>query len=455
MLHSQFVLTRKRRKAIRITRAAVLGLAAASLYAQAPIEIASPTRGTRFRPGETVTITVRTTRKYEHVGIMSADPLADFQMLDAEPYRFSLPLPPDLDAGLYDIIAVGAPGSPGSVGFDHSETVDIDVEPVWSSGADGSRLVRDAPGVAVDTDGIPLRHRSAVSYPRELRTQGMEGTVVVEITPDWEGRVESVRVLSGPVELAKHVIESVQSWHYAARVGRTKRRRVSITFSIADSQRPISLGDEGARLVDNVPGGFWTSPDRPRRLRLKKLVVLGLSEDETSKLMKRYGDADYREGEVLPVDKVMLLGGFATMFDRDVNTYLLLDGSDVSATVAPVGFTLGDSGESPAIKTDSVPPGVDPERIRVAAPEQARRLISKVAPVYPALAKASHVQGIVRVHIIIGKDGRVLSATASGPVLLQRAAQEAVEQWTYSPTVVNGYAVEVITEANVEFFLPH
>jgi outer membrane biosynthesis protein TonB len=417
--------------------------------------VTSPTKGTQFRPGETVTIEVRTNKHYERVAIIAADPLVGMQMLKAEPYRFSLPLPPDLNAGLYTVTVIG--GTLESSAEPDEASVEIDVEPAWSSSADASGLVHDAPGVSVDTGGIPLRHRSAVSYPSDLLGRGIEGAVVVEVRPDWEGVVEGVRVLSGPVELAKHVIQSVKTWHYAERVGKTKYRRVTVIFSISEAHRTNSEGvEKGPRLASNLTDGFWTSRDyRFRRFTLKRLVVFGLSEDETRKLMKRHEERGYREGEVLSYDEVQLLNGCARMFDHCLRTYLWLEGGDVAATVAPVGFTLGNSEESPPIETERVPPGEDPGRIRVAAVEQAVKLISKAAPEFPPVAKYNFIQGIVRVHIIIGKDGRVFSATPSGPVMLHEAAEKAVMQWTYAPTVVNGYPVEVITEADLEFFLPY
>jgi len=439
----------------------VLGLACPQLSAQLPLEIVSPRDGTLFRPGQTVTITVRTNRKYKYVGIIPGTPLTGEQMLDAEPYIFSLPLPPDLDAGLYHVTAVGAPGSPGSVGFDSSDLLEIDVEPIWPSSADGSRLVRDAPGIMVDTGGIPLRHRSAISYPHDALAHGIEGTVVIEITPTWDGHVEGVHVLSGPVELARHVILSVSAWHYAERVGSTKPRRVSITFSLADAKRPVSPGRAGdgppteKRLVDNTNNEFWASFDRSKRYTLNKVAILGVSEDDTDQLMALYRRSQLRQGEEVSQNTLATLIGPALGFDRDLRIRLQREGSEVSITIAPIGFLPGDSAGSPAIQTQRVPPGVDPERILVSAAEQAGKLISKVAPEYPLDAQMRYVQGIVRVAVVIGRDGRVLSTDASGPLPLWQAAEDAVKQWVYSPTVVNGYRVEVCTVVELEFFLPY
>jgi TonB family protein len=81
-------------------------------------------------------------------------------------------------------------------------------------------------------------------------------------------------------------------------------------------------------------------------------------------------------------------------------------------------------------------------------------LLSKVDPIYPAAAKAGRVQGTVVLQAKIGKDGHVSDLhVVSGPALLQEAAVDAVNQWTYRPYLLNGNPVEVMTTVNVVFML--
>jgi protein TonB len=95
-----------------------------------------------------------------------------------------------------------------------------------------------------------------------------------------------------------------------------------------------------------------------------------------------------------------------------------------------------------------------PKKIRIGANVAAANLIAKVAPVYPAEAKQAGIQGIVRLAIDIGTDGRVESLNAeSGPDVLVQAAVEAVKQWTYRPVLLNGEPVEVTTTVDVNFTL--
>jgi TonB family protein len=94
-------------------------------------------------------------------------------------------------------------------------------------------------------------------------------------------------------------------------------------------------------------------------------------------------------------------------------------------------------------------------RIRVAAKDQERNLITRVDPVYPPLAMQARIQGVVRFTVKIGKDGRVSNVQlVSGHPLLVAAARDAVRQWAYKPTLLGGEPVEVVTSVDVNFTLP-
>lgn len=97
---------------------------------------------------------------------------------------------------------------------------------------------------------------------------------------------------------------------------------------------------------------------------------------------------------------------------------------------------------------------VTPQRIRVGGNVQAANLIRKVTPVYPPLAKQARIQGTVRFTAIIGKDGTIQNLQlVQGHPLLVQAAQDAVKQWVYKPTLLNGEPVEVVTQIDVNFTL--
>ena len=100
------------------------------------------------------------------------------------------------------------------------------------------------------------------------------------------------------------------------------------------------------------------------------------------------------------------------------------------------------------------PPKASPSRIRVGGNVAAAKLIRQVTPIYPTIAKTAHISGTVILHAIIAKDGTIQELTyVSGPPLLMRNAMDAVRQWRYNPTLLNGEPVEVDTTISVVFTL--
>jgi TonB family protein len=345
----------------------------ALLRAQSALEIVEPANTSIVRPGEKLVLNVRTGIKYANLWLQGDRELNTFEMLNTTPYRFSVQIPPDIVAGLYRLWATGC-RRPGDC--DDLAPITINVEPIWPESTDGSPLVNDGAGVTVDTNGVPVAQRSAIIYPKEAIEKGIDGTMVVEVTPDWQGKVEGVQVLSGPVELRKDVVRAMLTWQFPTRAGR-KPRQVEIKFDSIEANRALTLVSADQHFQRELPG---SSTDLQR---------------------------------------------------KDAEQARQPEGTRTTAQV-----TAG------------------PTRIRVPAATQAAKLISKVDPIYPPLAKLNHFQGVVRFDAIIGNDGRVeIIQLVSGHPLLVEAAREAVKQWTYSPTLVNGSPVEVVTKIEVEFFL--
>jgi periplasmic protein TonB len=125
----------------------------------------------------------------------------------------------------------------------------------------------------------------------------------------------------------------------------------------------------------------------------------------------------------------------------------------------PGGVIGGIIGSVPSAAPPPPPPPVaakpvTPQRIRVGGNVQAAKLIRQPKPVYPPLAKQARISGHVILNAIIGKDGTIQNLTvASGHPLLIQAALEAVKQWVYAPTLLNGEPVEVVTQIDVNFTL--
>jgi TonB family protein len=78
--------------------------------------------------------------------------------------------------------------------------------------------------------------------------------------------------------------------------------------------------------------------------------------------------------------------------------------------------------------------------------------INDVKPVYPALAQSARVAGAVVIEATIGPDGNVVDAKVLRSIpLLDQAALDAVRQWVYTPTLLNGVAVPVVMTVTINF----
>jgi protein TonB len=83
-------------------------------------------------------------------------------------------------------------------------------------------------------------------------------------------------------------------------------------------------------------------------------------------------------------------------------------------------------------------------------------LIHRVEPVYPPLARQIHREGRVELRAIIGTDGTIQSLqVVSGDPMFLNSAIEAVQQWRYRPTILNGQPVEIDTYITVVYTMQH
>ena len=107
-----------------------------------------------------------------------------------------------------------------------------------------------------------------------------------------------------------------------------------------------------------------------------------------------------------------------------------------------------------ALVVGCVAPVAAQELVRVGGDIKEPRRITDVKPVYPSIAQQAGIQGIVIIEAIIGVDGSVEEARVLRPVpLLDQAALDAVTQWRYTPTLLNGQPVRVVMTVTVSFKL--
>ncbi|MGH9787439.1 MAG: energy transducer TonB [Candidatus Acidiferrales bacterium] len=114
---------------------------------------------------------------------------------------------------------------------------------------------------------------------------------------------------------------------------------------------------------------------------------------------------------------------------------------------SPVGSPLSSRGPQP-------PPPPPVATVLKGGEVRPPKLIHRVEPEYPRLAKLAGIQGDVVLEALLDKDGRVRNVEVkSGPTMLTEAAREAVSQWVYEPTYLNGQPYPVLLTVTVEFRL--
>jgi TonB family protein len=367
--------------------------------------------------------------------------------------------------------------------------------------------VADFPGVTVDTGGSVL-HRAAVLYPDAARAKNIQGVVVVEAVLDSAGNVTETRVLSGPAELRRAAQQSVLQWHFAMD-NASNTRQVKINFQLPEGQsapaRVVSvpapppaetdpakiaaaqekmralrsqINDQIAQLqATQDPAARQATAARlgemqsnlstlqrnlgPAALAGKRLAhinVMGVSDTVRQDLMSRLG---VHIGDTLAADSYARISAIVHEFDEhmsvsqgfnsstdEASITIFAAGGQVSVGSAVVNSATGAPSQVPTKSADGT------KRITIGGNVQQAKLVSQPTPIYPPLAKQARIQGVVHLQTVIAKDGTVADLQViSGHPLLVPAALDAVRNWVYQQTLLNGEPVEVMTQIDVNFTL--
>lgn len=288
--------------------------------------------------------------------------------------------------------------------------------------------VTDSPGITVELNGATLLHRAPVQYPEGARARGIQGAVVMQLKLDGSGSVSDAQVLSGPEELRKSALGSVLNWHFT---------------------RDLAAATSQVKIVFSVPSGTVgapedTPPSPPRTLTegrtVKTLSISGLSDEARVDLLSRL---PVHEGDTLSAESLRQLVQTVKSFDDHLAVDAVPSNGDAAILIRLPSTALAVSRSASG-------------RLRVGGNIQAVKIIDKPKPQYPPEAKQARIQGVVKLDAIIGKDGTVQNLKIiSGHPLLAAAALEAVRNWIYEPTLMNGNPTEVETEIDVNFTLSH
>ncbi len=120
-----------------------------------------------------------------------------------------------------------------------------------------------------------------------------------------------------------------------------------------------------------------------------------------------------------------------------------------------LSLNLGVSVPTPPPAPASAAPASTPQAQAPARPAVKvvpAEVIRRIAPEYPKMARDSGVKGVVQITAKVGSDGQVKSImSVTGPAMLQKPAVDAVKQWLYKPTILNGTPVESDTIITLKF----
>ena len=347
------------------------------------------------------------------------------------------------------------------------------------------QIVLDGPGVTVDTGGA-MMHRTGIVYPIDARAKRVQGVVTVEATVDGSGNVVDTRVLSGPIELRRAAQQSVLSWHFAMDTS-MNTRTVKVSFELpAESAAPVPAAVQSApmqsmeaaaraALQEKLKEIQAQHPDKPLTVRLSppllegkriyQINIWGLSDQSRNELAARL---PVHVGDTLAADTIDRVRAEVRAFDEHLGVGTAVNANgEVSLNIQmPGSFNYqelpapGGSGVLGSITGSfSAPAAVRPaadgtKRIAIGGNVQQSKLFSQPHPVYPPLAKQAHISGVVHLQAVIGKDGNVIDlAVISGHPLLIPSAMDAVRQWVYRPTLLNGEPVEIVTQIDVNYTL--
>jgi protein TonB len=323
-----------------------------------------------------------------------------------------------------------------------------------------AQAVPDDAGISVQANG-QLIHRPALHYPAGV-TSG--GVVVVDATLNSKGEVTDAHVVSGPDELRKTALANVLGWHYQGGVGSVQ---VTIQFAQPPVQR-LTLAPQAitAPVPRGVVGGISPTPlvapppppppapaGFPATLRVVRDIVFdGIEPGAQDQLRSRL---PVHVGDTLDGDTLSKVSAAVKEFDPDLgvafsNAAASPDGSQGITLRIRVNGAPVVPAPAPLLAASPNVPGA----LRMGSNVQSAALVNKVTPAYPPLAKAARIQGTVSFNALIGTDGAIKDLTLiSGHPLLIPAATEAVKQWVYKPTLLNGQPVEVQTQIDVSFTL--
>ncbi len=289
----------------------------------------------------------------------------------------------------------------------------------------------------------PVRKVEPV-YPPLARQARISGLVHLRVVIAAGGTLQNLEVIGGHPLLIQAAIEAVKQWTWSPSAAGTYS--LDVNFSLPDSGFRAALPAPQAALSTNPPA--------PEPVKKVQPVYPPLARQARISGTVRLSVVIAGDGTL---QKVEVLGGHPLLVPATLEAVKQWVWSPSAAGTysLAVPFSIADAGPAPP-----VPQGVYGGIVGSGPTKGStgwRNIITKVDPVYPPAAKEAGIEGVVRVRITIGADGRVLTAEAiDGHPLLQAAAVEAVKQWVYEPPAPPATGAQVLGGVvTVPFVLDH
>lgn len=300
---------------------------------------------------------------------------------------------------------------------------------------------------------------AALSYQEAKSLQGAEQLSKLHEARDWNRRVISVDRTNKQAYLSLGVI----AWNEFFPVRREARAADGLAPGLQD-QGPLRNAATRARLwsqygamlddaIANLREAIKIDPQYDSALDYASVLIRARAE------LRDTSDQYSRE-----------IAEATALFDRTVAVWRERSqhppppASGSNAWFEALAFVLGPPppppppppplpGLRPPELTQATSAGADipPGAIRVGEKVQQANLIHRVEPVCPALARQAKVSGVTKFSVIVDKTGGVREIhVISGHPMLMPAAQAALKEWQYKPTLLNGQPVEVLTQVEID-----
>lgn len=306
--------------------------------------------------------------------------------------------------------------------------------------------------------------KKATSTPRQTSTAAVFGNSLMGETPAELSKAHGSGKGIGLAIAAGLILAAGGAWHFRESLGFAKPasdalRSNSVAASVAPVSAPTSSSPTPAvapktssanALIEAPAAVSAANPGKVQTAAITERIPNANSGNEVIKAAEKSVEVVEPEIKKPSLGSVRLakpkVGHSASVQPNGVlEPALELSGDSVSTGESSLGANFAENTNQPAAPAAPVAVGGD---------VKPARMISSVPPAYPALAKAQHVAGNVRIDALIDANGRVTTMkVVSGPSLLHQAAMDALRQWKYQAAMLDGKAVSMHLTVTIQFRL--